>query len=140
MINSTQLRLERNRLLFNTLVNSFKDLNKDIKLALEPKFHLDISQLALTYTQQRLLRPFTKPIYGTSINQTGEHSQPCGKSITNGTHTHDYVNIPLYSGQIHRENVHLVGLESFLGAVSLTTVHNVLHVLIVVDVGHITAV
>lgn len=140
MINSTQLRLERNRLLFNTLVNSFKYLNKDIKLALKPKLYLDLSQLSLTDTQQSLFRPFTEPIYRTSINQTGEHSQSCGKSITNGTHTHNDVNISLNSGQIHRENVHLVRLESFLGAVTLTTVYDVFHVLFVVNVGHITTI
>ena len=87
MVDTTKLSFECDRFFFNTLVDSFEHLHKFIKFSFQPKLYLNIRQLPFAHTQQRLLRPLAKPINGGAINQTREHSQPGGKSITNRTKT-----------------------------------------------------
>jgi len=50
MINSTKLTFKWDWLFFYTFMDSFKNLNEDIKLSLQSKLHLDISQLSFTHT------------------------------------------------------------------------------------------
>ena len=50
MINSTELTFKWDWLFFYTFMDSFKNLNEDVKLSLQSKLHLDISQLSFTHT------------------------------------------------------------------------------------------
>jgi hypothetical protein len=101
VIDSAQLSFERYGLLFDTFMNCFEYFNKNIQLPLKSQLNFDLSQLSLADTDQGFFRPFTEPINGTSINQRWEHSQSGSKSVTNGTHAHDDVNVSLDSGQVH---------------------------------------
>lgn len=121
-------------------MDSLENFYKLLKPALEAQLDLHISQLSLTHTQKCLLRPLAKPVNSRPINQTGEHTQASRKSFTNRTHSNDNVDIPLDSGQIHREDIHLVGLQILLHTVSLAVGYDILHILVVVEVGHIAAV
>lgn len=121
-------------------MDGLKHLHKDIELPLESKLDLYLGKLSFTDSQKGFLRPLTKPVDGTSIDQTGEHSEPGSKSLPNGTHAHDDVDVPFDPGQIHGKDVHLIGLQVLLSTVTLTTVDYVLHVFLVVHVGHVTTV
>ncbi len=50
------------------------------------------------------------------------------------------MDVLLDSGQIDRENVHFVGLQSLLHAVSLAAIHYFFHVFLVVEIGHVPRV
>ena len=50
------------------------------------------------------------------------------------------MDVALDPGEVHAEDVHLVGLQVLLGAVALAVGHDVLHVLVVVEVGHVPGV
>ena len=50
------------------------------------------------------------------------------------------MDISLNPGKIHREDVHFVRLQVLLHAVCFTIIDNILHILIVVQIGHIPTV
>jgi len=50
------------------------------------------------------------------------------------------MNVTFNSSEIHRKDVHFVGLKIFLRAVSLTIRNYILHILIVIEVSYISRV
>lgn len=117
-----------------------EDFNEDVKLALKAQLYLNVGELSLSHAQEGFLGPLAEPVNRASINETGEHSQPCGKGLPNRTHTHDNMYISLNPGQVHGEYVHLIRLQVLLGTITFTTVNYVLHVFLVVHVSHVATV
>ncbi len=74
-----------------------KDLNNFSLITSESILLKKLLQLAFAHGNQGLLRPLTKPIQSTTINQRGKHSQPGRKRLTNRTHRNDNVNVLFYS-------------------------------------------
>lgn len=100
----------------------------------------EIPQLSRPYSNQRLLGPLTEPIQRTTVDQRGEHSQPGREGLTDGTHGYDNMNILPYPTQILPKNVHLIRLKTLLQAICLACVHDILHVLFIVDTCDIARV
>lgn len=121
-------------------MDCFKDFDDFPFLMTDAILIKEIPQLSRSYSDQSFLGPFTEPIERTAVNQRREHSQPCGKSLTDGTHGNNDMNILPDPAQILPKDVHLVGLESLLQAICLACVHDIFHVLFVVDTCDIARV
>ena len=140
MVHSTQLCFEFHWLLLHALVNCLENINKLIQFSFETELDLHICKLSSTDTQQSFFWPFAEPINRASIDQTREHTKSSGKGFSDWAHAHHNVNVSLDSCTIHWENVHFVWLEVLFCAVSFAIRHDVLHILIVVEVCNVTGV
>ncbi len=121
-------------------MNCFENLNDLFLFVCNVVLFKKVSQLSLTNCDQCFFRPLTKPIQSTAIDQRREHSQSGRKGLTDWTHCNDDVNVLLYSRKILAENVHFVWLKSFFEAIAFASIHDFIHVFLVVKSCDITGI
>ena len=120
-------------------MHTFKHLNAGVEV--DTKVNLCCGKdLASTNTEQCFFRPLREPVNCGARNQRGESSDPRSEDLTEWGHCNHHVDILLQSSQVLLEHVHLSNRDLFLHAKLFAYFEDWLHILGLIEIGHITAI
>lgn len=110
MVDPAELCLKLDGLLLDAFVDGLEDFDEGVELPLESELDFDVLELPLADADEGLLGPLAEPVDGGAVDEGGEHAEAGGEDLAHGAHADDVVNVALDPGEVHAEDVHLVGL------------------------------